>query len=200
MLTGRTAQPMIVGDFNTSDTDSSVFGNERDGVFADAWTMLKQIQLGYSFDPVTNVPAARTQSLTNSSRSSKLLDCRYLARRFAETSAEDNLLLRPVAAELIGLGHGTTGEAPSSDHYGLKASFQICRQNPGQNSKASMQHNTFNAQAACTNPTTDTRLAFVLDNTSVLDPNLFNKVSTLASLLLTLHYFTALWNFHAVVS
>jgi len=41
MLTGRTAQPMIVGDFNTSD--SSVFGNERDGVFADLWTMLKQI-------------------------------------------------------------------------------------------------------------------------------------------------------------
>jgi len=178
-LTGRTAQPMIVGDFNTSDADGSVFGNERDKVFADVWALLKQSQPGYTFDPVTNVRAARTQLLTNSNGSSKRLDRMYLARRFTETLAEDNLLLRPVAAELIGHGDGTCGEAPPSDHYGLKASFQICRQNPGQSSKAILRHATFNAWAAYANPTPNTLLALVLDDTSVLDPNLFNEVSTL---------------------
>jgi len=70
---------------------------------------------------------------------------------------------------VVGLGHGTTGEAPSLDHYGLKASFQICQKNPGQISKASVQHDTFNV-------TPDTLLAFVLGDTRVLGPNLFNKI------------------------
>ena len=61
--TGRAAQPMIVGDFNASDQDVSFIETCNKGSFVDVWPMLEKNQAGYTFDPTSNIRAARTQLL-----------------------------------------------------------------------------------------------------------------------------------------
>lgn len=174
---GRIAQPLIVGDFNTSEQDSDSF---LTNVFADVWPMVAAGDPGFTFDPTSNFRAARTQSLTNSSRVAKRLDRMYLARRQTRSSTEDVLLLSPVTAALIGLGDGTTGEAPPSDHYGLTVSFEIRQKNVDhQSPRACLRYPGCNAWAANANPTPDTLLALVLDDSHLLGPELFNATSTL---------------------
>lgn len=180
--TGRAAQPLIVGDFNTSDENDSVFcGNEN--TFIDAWPMLMLDEPGYTFDPTCNVRAARTQSLTKSSGGSKRLDRMYLAKRLTKVE-KDDLLLQPVAVDMVGsVDTGIIGgdETPPSDHFGLKGLFQTREFNQSDTERPTscLRYPGFNAWAANAGLSPDTLLALVLDESELLGPDLFNKTSTL---------------------
>jgi poly(A) polymerase len=186
MRVGGIAQPLVVGDFNTSDeNNNSVFGgNESKNVFVDVWPMLLKDQPGYTFDPTCNFRAARTQTLTNSSGGPKRLDRMYLAARRSSARKEDFLFLQPFVATMIGRDESGNvgGEAPPSDHFGLKSVFQIrplAELANEERLRACLRYPGFNAWAANANSTPDTLLALVLDDSSMLGPELFNKTSSL---------------------
>jgi poly(A) polymerase len=179
---GRNTQPMIVGDFHTCDADDSIFGGtERDKVFADVWPILQQDDPGYTFDPTCNKRAARTRSLTNSNGGPKRLDRIYLAKRdMCSKRTKNDLLSRPVTITMLGRDDART-ETPPSDHFGLKATFQVAQLNHSSGRRPTPClwfpgiRNTWAANASATN---DTLLALVLEGSDKI-PDLSNKTSTL---------------------
>lgn len=172
---GKKVQPMIVGDFNTSDADDSLFGTSIDALLVDVWLTLEQGP-GYTFDPATNVRAARTQALTDSSGGPKRLDRILLAGSNKEDSAEKSLWAKPVAVSLIGRNDNSEGELPPSDHYGLKACFQLDER---PQSYMSYRDPGFNLWAANAPSTPDTLLAIVIDDSKLLGKEVVNSTSTL---------------------
>ena len=179
---GRNTQPMIVGDFNTGDAEDSVFaGNGVDNVFVDVWPVLQRDDPGYTFDPTCNERAARTRSLTNSNGGPKRLDRMYLAKgSMCSKSNENDLLSRPVAITM--LGRNDTGtETPPSDHFGLKATFQIggLNHSSGERPRPCLRspgiRNTWAANASAT---TDTLLALVLDGSDTIPRSVRQDINT----------------------